>query len=59
MQVTAQDLENGNGELGLVGSLVNGSGKWRLQVASDVSLHVQSRVGRLTGLLRNISQTAN
>ena len=58
MFLTAQDLENGNSDLGLVGALGDGSGKWRLQVTSDVALQVQSLLDTPTGFLTNLSQTA-
>jgi len=55
MLITAQDLEDGNAALGLVGSLGNGSGKWHLQVISDVDLQVQSLLDTPTGFLTNLS----
>ncbi len=58
MLVTAQDLEQGNAELGLVGALGNGAGKWRLQVTSDVDLQVQSLLDTQTGFLTNLSATS-
>ena len=58
MAITIQDLENGNGQLGLVGVLGNGTGKWRLQVTSDVDLKVQGLMDTPTGFLTNISRTS-
>jgi len=58
MVVTAQDLENGNANLGLVGAFGDGAGKWRLRVSSDVSLQVQSLLDTQSGFLTNLSQTA-
>jgi len=58
MLVTAQDLEDGNAALGLVGSLGNGSGKWHLQVTSDVNLQVQSLLDTPTGFLTNLSRAS-
>ena len=55
MLITAQDLENGNSELGLVGTFGDGEGKWRLQVTSDVALTVQSLL-TTTNFLTNISR---
>jgi len=58
MLLTAQDLENGNSDLGLVGALGDGSGKWRLQVTSDVALQVQSLLDTPTGFLTNLSRAS-
>ncbi len=58
MIVTAQDLENGNTDIGLVGSLGDGAGKWRLQVSADVSISVQGLLDTPTGFPTNLSQTA-
>ena len=58
MVVTAQDLENGNSDLGLVGALGDGTGKWRLQVSSDVALQVQSLLDTPTGFLTNLSRAS-
>ncbi|MCZ6503611.1 MAG: hypothetical protein O6945_13995, partial [Gammaproteobacteria bacterium] len=58
MSVTAQDHENGNSSLGLVGALGDGSGKWRLQVTSDVALQVQSLLDTPTGFLTNLSRAS-
>jgi hypothetical protein len=58
MSITAQDLENGNSDLGLVGSLGNGSGKWYLQIQSNVDLKVQSLLDTDTGFLTNLSRAS-
>jgi len=58
LSVTAQDLENSNSSLGLVGALGDGSGKWRLQVTSDVALQVQSLLDTPTGFLTNLSRAS-
>ena len=58
MAVTAQDLENGNGPLGLVGTLGNGTGKWRLKVTSNADLKVQGLMNTPSGFLTNISRTS-
>ena len=42
MWITAQDLENGNSELGLVNPIGDGEGKWRLTITSDVDLRVMN-----------------
>ena len=56
--ITAQDLENGNAALELVGALGNGAGKWHLQVQSTVDLKVQSLLDTPTGFLTNLSRTS-
>ena len=54
--ITAQDLESGNSLIGLVGSLGNGTGKWHLEITSDVDLQVQSLLDTPNGFLTNLSQ---
>lgn len=56
--ITAQDLENGNSALGLSGSLGDGTGKWRLQINSDIELEVQSLLDTPNGFITNLSVTA-
>ena len=56
MAISSQDLENGNSDLGLVGTLGNGSGKWRLSIDSDVDLQVQSLLETPSGFLTNLSR---
>ncbi len=56
MTLSAQDLEQGNGDLGLVGALGDGSGKWHLQVTADVDLKVQNLLDTPTGFLTNLSR---
>ena len=58
MAISAIDLENGNADLGLVGSLGDGAGKWRLKVSSDVDLKVQSLLETSTGFLTNLSRSS-
>ena len=58
IEITSQDLENGNVLLGLVGSLGNGSGKWRLEVTSDLELKVLGLMNTPSGFLTNISRAA-
>ena len=43
-QMTAQDLENGNSVKGLTGKLGDGTGKWRLTIASSLDISAQSAV---------------
>ena len=54
--VTADDLENGNDDVGLEGLLGNGTGKWRLSVSADVELKVQNLLDTPTGFLTNLSR---
>ena len=50
---TAQELEEG--AEGLEGALGDGAGKWRLEVTSDVPIHVLSLLSSPTGHLTNLS----
>ena len=59
MEITSVDLENGNSELALVGTLGDGNGKWRLTLTSDVELHAQSLLETPTGFLTNLSGTTS
>ena len=54
-QMTAQDLEKGNLGKGLIGSLGDGTGKWRLTVASSLDLKVMSLIRTQDGFLTNLS----
>ena len=53
-ELSAEQLETG-GTTGLVGSLGDGHGKWRLSVQSDVPVHVMSVLESPTGHLTNLS----
>ena len=55
IQMTAQDLENGNADKGLTGSLGDGTGKWRLTIASTLQLEVMSLIRSRDGFLTNLS----
>jgi hypothetical protein len=57
--ITSEDLENGNSALGLTGSLGDGTGKWRLEISSDVNLEVQSLLDTSNGFITNLSVTAS
>ena len=59
LEITAQDLENGNALLGLVGSLGNGAGKWRLEISSSADLKVQGLMNTPSGFITNLSQTVD
>ena len=54
-QMTAQDLENGNAAKGLTGKIGDGTGKWRLTIASSLDLSVQSLIRTPDGFLTNLS----
>jgi hypothetical protein len=58
IDLSAIDLEEGNGGLGLVGQFGNGQGKWRIAINSNRKLQamslVQTRDGKLTGLLSTV-----
>ena len=55
LDLTSADLESGNTAKGLIGSLGNGSGKWRLIVSSSGRLTVQSPLYDPLGKLTNLS----
>lgn len=55
LQVTSQDLENGNATKGLTGSLGPAIGKWRFTVSSDRNLAVMSLIRAPGGFLTNMS----
>ena len=59
LTLTAQDLEGGNTSLGLVGAMGNGSGKWRLNVISDVAVQVQSILETPNGFVTNLSSSVS
>ncbi len=54
-QLTAQDLENGNANKGLSGSLGDGAGKWQLSISSTLDLEVLSLIRTTDGFLTNLS----
>jgi len=54
-QINAQELEGGNPDKGLNGSLGNGTGKWRLNVNSILNLAVMSLIRTPDGFLTNLS----
>ncbi len=56
MTITSVGLESGNADLGLVGALGDGQGKWRLAIESDVDLQVQSLLETPSGFLTNLSR---
>ena len=54
-QLNAQDLEGGNANKGLTGSLGDGIGKWRLNISSVLDLEVMSLIRTPDGFLTNLS----
>jgi len=54
-QLNAQDLELGNENKGLTGSLGDGTGKWRLNISSVLALEVMSLIRTPDGFLTNLS----
>lgn len=55
-EFSAEQLETGDAD-GLVGSLGDGHGKWRLSIQSDAPIHVMSVLESPTGHLTNLSTT--
>lgn len=55
IQLTSQDLENGNPDKGLTGAMGTGAGKWRLMVNSSLTLDVMSLLRAPGGFLTNLS----
>ena len=53
--LTSVDLESGNSGKGLIGSLGNGAGKWRLAVSATGRITVQSLLYDPLGKLTNLS----
>ncbi len=51
LQLTAQDLENGNTEKGVTGNLCDGEGKWRLRIRSNNSIVAMSLIRTPDGFL--------
>jgi hypothetical protein len=57
-EITAAELENGSSEKGFAGGIGDGKGKWRLTVASDVPVTVQSLLETPAGFITNLSSNA-
>jgi hypothetical protein len=58
IELTSQDLEVGNSDVGLTGSLGDGVGKWRLQVTSTRPSNVMSLLEAPGGYLSNLSSVS-
>jgi hypothetical protein len=58
VELSAADLENGNGDKGLIGALGQGEGRWRLRVSSTTRTEVQSLMATPGGFLTNLSSPA-
>ncbi len=56
IEISAVDLESGNAELGLVGALGDGTGKWRLTVTSSSQIQVQGMLDTPEGFITNLSR---
>jgi peptidyl-prolyl cis-trans isomerase A (cyclophilin A) len=56
-QVTLADLESGNTDKGLIGTLGNGQGLWRLNVSADTNVEIMSLVRSPDGFVTNMSRT--
>ncbi len=54
--LTAMELESGSEDMN--GSLGNGFGEWRLEIAADASINVMNLVSLPTGHLTNLSSSA-
>lgn len=54
-QINAQEIEGGNVDKGLTGSLGNGTGKWFLTVTSALDMQVMSLIRTPDGFLTNLS----
>ena len=57
LQLTAQDLEQGNAAKDIFGSLGNGTGKWQLAVESNGSIEVMSLIRTPDGFLTSVNDT--
>ncbi len=57
LQVTAQDLENGNPAKGLTSSLCDLQGKWQLVARSDNDIQIMSLIRTPDGFLTGLSET--
>lgn len=55
VELTSQDLEQGNSAIGLQGALGDGEGKWRLSLSADVDIEAQSLLETPSGFLTNLS----
>jgi type VI secretion system secreted protein VgrG len=56
VELTAQDLEQGNVGKGLQGALGDGSGKWRMVLSADVPIDAQSQLSTPSGFLTDLSR---
>ncbi|MDP1698840.1 MAG: ice-binding family protein [Xanthomonadaceae bacterium] len=56
IELTAQDLEQGNVDKGMVGALGDGAGKWRMTLSADVPINAQSQLTTPSGFLTDLSR---
>jgi hypothetical protein len=59
IEITAQDLENGNVEKGLTGAMGTGAGKWSLDIFSGYTSIVMNFLEAPGGYLSNLSTIGN
>ncbi|WP_102798352.1 YbhB/YbcL family Raf kinase inhibitor-like protein [Bowmanella denitrificans] len=59
LELSAQDLEKGNGAKGLNQGLGDGTGKWRLSVSSSANIRLVSLLSDPKGYLTNLSSKSN
>jgi hypothetical protein len=59
LQLTAQDLENGNPGKGLEGDLGQGSGKWQMSVESSCEVEIFSNIRTPDGFLTGLDETVD
>ena len=55
IELTATDLESGNAEKGVTGSIGDGTGKWRLEITSDRAISVMNLLEAPGGYVSNLS----
>jgi len=56
VELTAQDLEQGNAGKGMQGALGDGNGKWRMTLSADVPINAQSQLTTPSGFLTDLSR---
>ena len=59
VELTSQDLENGNAGIGLSGALGNGAGKWALNISSGSPAIIMNLLEAPGGYLSNLSNIGN
>jgi len=59
IQLLSSDLENGNQDKGLLGSLGDGNGNWRFEISADQEIVVMSLVRTPDGFLTNLGAVSS